>query len=229
MYTIDLRSISLDEFETILANTDLSPGRRILAFNASNILHRFREIGIDDLGALQQLLRNKKRYRQLADELYVSTEYLNVLNREVNAYVAKPLPLATLDVFSDGELRRLERAGIISTKMLYERCITKVARAALASDLGLDEEHLRVALEVSDLLRINGVGPVYAKMLREIGIHRTLDFCGTQSRVILEQFQELSAEQNHTNLKLSLKDVEYCKRFCSTLSVELEGCGCSYN
>ncbi|HML22596.1 MAG TPA: DUF4332 domain-containing protein [Aggregatilinea sp.] len=222
MYAIDLAQISLDEFETIIATADLLPGRRILADDLSGVMARMKRKGINDLGALQKLLRNKRDYPALAAELSVSVDYLTVLNREINSYVSKPVPLASLDLFSEAELARFDREGLKSSKDLYERGLTRAAREELAASLHLEQAKIEAAVELADLLRINGVGPVYAKILREMGINSAAAYAETASEIILERYCAINTEKGYSKARLSLKDVEYCKRFCRKLDVDIQ-------
>lgn len=220
MYSIDLAQISLDEFEELLRTTDLTPGRRILLNDLGGVMRRLKQAGIADMAGLQKLLKNKKQYPALAAQFQVDADYLTVLNREVNSYAAKSVPLNKWDVFSASELAQLAAAGIQSSQDLYEACLTPSNRQALAECLHLPPSKLRAALELSDLVRINGVGPVYAQILREIGIHRTGDYQATASEELLARYLNLAAEKGYP--KISLKDVEYCKRFCRKLASEIE-------
>lgn len=220
MYSIDLAQIALDEFEELLRNTNLTPGRRILLTDLSGVMSRLKQAGITDMAGLQKLLKNKKQYPALAAQFQVDTDYLTVLNREANSYAAKSVPLNKWDVFSASELAQLAAAGIKTSQDLYETCLTPSTRQALAECLHLPPGKLRAALELSDLVRINGVGPVYAQILREIGIHRIGDYMNTPSDEILTRYLNLAAEKGYP--KISLKDVEYCKRFCRKLTSEIE-------
>lgn len=220
MYSIDLTQISLDEFAELLLNTDLTPGRRILLNDLGGVMSRLRQAGIADIAGLQKLLKNKKQYPALAAQFQVDADYLTVLNREVNSYAAKSVPLNKWDVFSASELAQLATEGIKTSQDLYEACLTPSTRQALAECLHIPPGKLRAALELSDLVRINGVGPVYAQILREIGIHRTGDYQATASEEILARYLTLATEKGYP--KIRLKDVEYCKRFCRKLDGDIE-------
>lgn len=222
MYSVDLAQITLDDFEVIINSVDLLPSRRILLEGLSAVIFQLKQKEIEHLAALQKMLRNKKHYPELAGELSVTSEYLTILNREINSYVSKPISLSKLDVFSDSELNQLQEAGLKSTKDLYEHCLTQAARQALCEQLEFSMEQLVAALELADLLRINGVGPVYARILVEIGIRNTTDYLKTDSSEILEKYRNLNEEKRDTKAHLGIKDIEYCKRFCEKLDVEIE-------
>lgn len=222
MYSIDLARISLDEFEQITREIDLLPGRRILLEDLSGVMERLQGMGIGDLAALRTLLRDKKRYGELAAELSTSVDYLTVLNREANAYVAKPVALEKLEALSAKELAQLAAAGVKSSKALYDACLTRADRAALADRSGVPADRLTAVLQIVDLLRINGVGPVYARVLCEMGITSAAAYQQTDSAEILARYQQISAAGDYPQTSLGLKDVAYCKRFCTWLDDEVE-------
>ena len=168
------------------------------------------------------MLKNKKGYPQLAEELGVSTDYLTVLNREINSYVSKPVPLSKLDVFSDSELKQLEKAALKSTRDLYEHGLTLSERKALSEQLSISHEKIVAALELSDLLRINGVGPVYAKILKEMGINNASAFLEIDSQDAVEQYKKINEEKHYSKVNLGIKDIEYVKRFCEKLDADIQ-------
>jgi hypothetical protein len=216
-YSIDLAQISLDDFQALLTSVDLLPGRRLLLNDLAAFIARVQQNGIRHLAALQKALKDKKHYPELAAAWGVGVDYLTVLNREINSYVSKPLPLADLEVFDAVELEALAREGLKTSKDLYERCAARSARQALAERITLPAEKLAAALEMADLLRINGVGPVFAGRLRTLGICSTTDYRQTASQEILARYQA-AFDQSH----LGIKDIEYCKRFAEKLSSEID-------
>jgi hypothetical protein len=218
MYTIDLEKITLDEFQEILTSVDLLPGRIILLENLPGIVSSLKQKGIFHLEALHKLLANKKQYPHLAASLTVSIEYLTVLNREVNSYLSKPVPLSKLEVFSAQELERLAGAGIKTTQDLYEQTLTPAHRQEIAARLSISSDKIIHVLQLSDLLRINGVGPAYAAILWQIGIQNVTDYLNLPSAEILARYQQSGLAR----AKLGLKDVEYCKRFCQKLDSDIE-------
>jgi len=212
MYSIDLTKITLDEFQEILTSIDLLPSRRVLLENLPKVIAALQENGISQLESLRKWLANKQKYSQLAASLAVSAEYLTILNREVNSYLSKPIPLAALGILTESELTTL---GIKTTRELYEQATTPALRQQLATRCSIPPEKILHALQLSDLLRINGVGPAYAALLWQIGVQSAAGYLHLPSAEILARCQQAGA-------KLGLKDVEYCKRFCRKLDSDIE-------
>jgi hypothetical protein len=222
MYSTDLTSINLDTFEETILTIDLLPSRKVLAERISDVVPEFKRMGLDNLEDLRILLRDKARYTDLAAALGVKEEYLTVLNREVNSYVSKPVPLPQLAIFEEPELERLRAARIRSTKDLYERCALPSTRQAIAVEHDVDNERLARALELSDLVRINGVGPAFARFLNGLGIRSPDDFNSIDPQEILQRSQDAVGEGATSGPELRLEDLEYCRRFSLRLSKDIE-------
>lgn len=222
MYSVDLKQFTLDEFETVIGNAHLTKSRQILKDNLAGVMSRLRARDINDLAALKTFLRKKIEYPNLAAELATSVDYLTVLNREVNSYISKPVPLAKLEVFTDSELAQLAEAGLKSSKNLYENALSPAARKALSERVSIAEDRILGALELCDLLRINGVGPVFARILREMDIHSAAQFSQTDSQTILDQYHQAILDTGIASVKLSINDIDWCKRFGDKLDVEIE-------
>ena len=146
---------------------------------------------------------------------------MTLLNREVNSYRSKPVPLSKFDVFTEAELDRLAAAGIRSTKHLYERAATRSQRAELLGRLDLADDRLLAALELTNLVRINGVGPAFAHFLRGLGVRGPEDVLRTDTADILRRYAT-SVAGEPSRPKLRVEDVEYCKRFSIGLSSDIE-------
>jgi hypothetical protein len=123
-----------------------------------------------------------------------------------------------LEVFSAEELERLAGAGIKTTQALYEQALTPVHRQSIAARLSISSDKILHALQLSDLLRVNGVGPAYATILWQIGIRNAADYLNISSTQILARYRQSGLAR----AKLGLKDVEYCKRFCQKLDSDIE-------
>lgn len=222
MYSTDLTTVSLDAFEQTILTIDLLPSRKVLAEGISDVVPELKRMGINTLEDLRALLRDKGRYSELAAGLSVDEKYLTVLNREVNSYVSKPVALAQLEVFTEPELERLRRARIRSTKALYERCTRPSDRQEIATELNLDDERLAQALELSDLVRINGVGPAFAYFLRDLGVRSPSDFNGADPLDVLDRYQKSVGDGSSSGPELRLEDLEYCRRFSLRLGNDIE-------
>ena len=218
-YSIDLASISIDEFAETLLAVELLPGRRVLADHIASLTPRLADRGVKDLSELRRLLAGKGAYPDLATELGVDVSYLTVLNREVNSYVSKPLALTKLGYLTEAEVVALAGAGIKSTKDLYARCVVKADRLAVVADSRISQERLERALTLCNLVRINGVGPAFAEFLLEAGIRGPKDFL---DRDLAQMVIEYASQVGDTGPKLRIEDLEYVQRYCRGLTEDIE-------
>jgi hypothetical protein len=222
MYAIDMSAISLDEFEQTLLSIELLPSRRILADHISSVAARLREREVGDLAGLQRLLKDKRRYPELAPELGVDEDYLVLLNREVNSYAVKPMPLAKLGYLSEAELAELAEVGVVSTKDLYERCAERADREAVGRETGITDDRLVAALELANLVRIVGVGPESARGFRDMGFRGPGDVLLADSEEICQRYADWTEATLGRRETLRPADIDYCKRYCVGLTEDIE-------
>ncbi len=220
-YAMDLSRFSLLWFEEALTTAELIPSRRPLLEHIQSIVPRLEAIGVRDLEALRKLLANRAGYEELGEQLGVDRDYLTLLNREVNSYRTKPTPLAKLDTLSTDELAALASIGIRSTRNLYERCIRKEDRESLAAATGIHLERIVAALRMSDLVRINGVGPSFARFFLDLGVTSPAAVIAAPTDEIIEHYEESIAGQPNPP-RLLPADIEYCKKFSLGLQSDIE-------
>ena len=222
MYSINLKEISMETFAETISTVEMLPSRRILPEHISDLTGRLKDRGVTDLAGLQRLLKRKEDYPELATELAVSEEYLALLNREVNSYRSKPLPLAKLEVFTEAELDRFRSVRITSTKDLYESCATRKERDRIAQEIGIPAHRLMDGLELANLVRINGVGPAFALFLRGLSIKGPEGFVAAEPDEILAEYEQSIGQERQPGPPLRREDIEYCRRYSLWLSSDIE-------
>ena len=222
MYAFDLSAVGTDEFEATILELDMIPSRRALKTHISAIVAALHDRDVEDLEALRRLLKDKRRYSGLASELSVDEQYLTLLNREVNSYAAKPLPLARLERLREEELERLATAGLTLTRHFYERCAPKSGRETLANETGIALERLTDVLELCDLVRITGCGPASARAFWDLGISGPRDYLATESETIQQRYADYTEKETGRREVLGLADIDYCRRYCEGLSDDIE-------
>jgi len=221
MYSVDLTTFSLEEFEDILLTAYLLPSQRIILKDLSLNMHKLKNEGLKNLQNVHDLLRNKKDHPAISEETGIDKAYLLVLNRMVNSYIVKVLPLEKLILFTKEELRILAEEGLKNTKHYYEAMLTPAQREKVSEKLNIPLKRLEYALHLTDLLRINGVGVEYAKILHEMGIQSVQDYNRTPSETILTSFNELNGQKEYTKATLGISDIEYCRRFSKKLDCDI--------
>jgi uncharacterized protein YerC len=221
MYSVDLSKITVKDFVKLLKSIDLLPGRRILLSGLDDITLLFEKDGIKKLSEIQKLLKNKATYEEVSKKYKTTKEYLTVLNREVNSYINKPIKLDEIPIISKQTVLKLNKNGISTTKDLYDAYISIENRKQIIEQIDITKKEFEEIIGIVDLLRVNGIGPVYAIVLNKIGIKSVKMYLETDSNIILEKFQKENKGNKYTKTDLGIKDVEYCKRFCKYLDQEI--------
>ncbi len=221
MYSVDLSKIETVEFVKLLKSIDLLPGRQMLLNGLDEIAALFESNGIKTIADIQILLKNKSEYSKLSKQYNTTNEYLTILNREINSYKNKPIKLAEIPCIAQMTLSALNNVDINTTKDAYESLISSIKRNSISNQTGISLEELEELLGLCDLLRINGVGPIYAMILYKIGIKSARKYSELNTKIILEMFHNENSDNKYTKAKLGIKDVEYCKRFCAFLDHEI--------
>lgn len=222
MYALDLSKVRIDEFERALLTIELIPSRRVLKDHITRVAAALHERGVHDLEALRRLLRDKRRYVELAPELGVDESYLTLLAREVNSYVTKPLPVAGFERLSEPELERLAALGVVSTRDLYERAASGAGRESLGAEADLAPERLSELLELCDLVRVTGIGPASAVAFRDIGIRSPGDYLATDSATIQTRYADWTEAHTSRREVLAFSDIDYCRRYAAALDDDIE-------
>jgi len=66
--------------------------------------------------------------------------------------------------------QKLRDVDIQTTEDLLRRCGDKKGRAGVSTETGISEKHLLEWVNLSDLMRLNGVGEEFADLLEEAGV-----------------------------------------------------------
>jgi len=221
-YYIDLEGFSLERFKEVLQTKDLLPGRMILKEQLDERFGLLDSVGIHNLQELWDALKTKQRLVGFADETGLSQEYLVLLRREVGSYIPKPVNLKELPDIEAETIERLASAGIKTTKHLFDRAKTKRQRAELSEELGIPPEVVLEVVKLSDLVRIVGVGPVFARILYEAGVDSLEAFVTQSPEALLAKTQEVIVSRGYTPGNIREEDITYCLETANLLPQVVE-------
>lgn len=221
-YSIDLEKITLERFQHMLETKELLPGRMILKEQIDERFGILESMGIDNLQELWEKLKTQKRVAQLAEDSGLREEYLIILRREVSGYMPKPVNLKDFPDIDAKYIERLASLGIKTTKHLFDRVKTESQRAELSEKSNIPVEIIEELTKLSDLVRIVGVGPVFAQILYEAGIDNLEVFVSQSPQEILEKVQVINASKQYTKANITEKDIVYCLETASLLPQVIE-------
>jgi len=208
-YHINTSKYSLQEMKKDLLSRDLIPSRQPLKVDLENNFQILDGEGIKTLEDLITVLKNKDKIREFSSNSGISDEYLILLRREANSYLPNPVSLDRFSGFEAADIEKLAAAGIKNSRHLFE--IAKAAPNSLSTELGVSTKTLSELVGLSDLVRAYGVGPAFARILYDTGIHSISEFRRHSPRQVIDLYEKKTgktADFSVSDIKFSLDLVQ---------------------
>jgi hypothetical protein len=221
-YFVDTDKFSIDKFKNILCTKEILPGRIILKEKMDERFELLKSKNIMSLSDLLETLKTKQKIDKFSKETELSVEYLTILRREANSYVSVPVKLIDLPFIETDIINKLESQGIKDSKQLFEIAAKLKDRQKLSEKFKLPLDKLSELVSLCDLVRITGVGPVFARIIYDSGIYTVRNFLSCDSVELLERLSITNSEKGLTKAKFTLKDIEYCIELGTDLPLVVE-------
>ncbi len=189
-YHLDPHQIDLQSLRDSLTSRPLIPSRRMLLDDLDRNFEALAAAGIGSLGDLIVATKTKPKLARLAERTSVPRDYLTVLRREANSYLPNPVPLRSLPGVAPADIEPLAAAGIKNTRTLLARAHASKAREQLADESGVSMDVLVELCELSDLCRLYGVGPAFARLLHGLGIRSAEHFAEHRPEQIVALYED---------------------------------------
>lgn len=103
---------------------------------------------------------------------------------------------------------KLEKAGITTTEACLEQGATKSGRKKIAEDSGVSEAQVLTFVNVSDLMRVKGVGGEFAELLHAAGVDTIKELRTRNAANLQAALEETNAKKSLTRRVPSLGMVE---------------------
>jgi hypothetical protein len=178
--------------------------------------------GIDSLSDLLDSLKTKPKVDKFSKDTGLDIDYLTILRREANSYVSVPVRLIDLPIIETDIIDKLDLIGIKDSKQLFDNAAKRSDREKLANRYKLPIDKLTELVQLSDLVRITGVGPVFAKIILDSGIGSVKDFLSFDSEDLFDRLIKTNNDKGLTKAKFTIKDIEYCIELGKDLPLVLE-------
>ncbi|MDD4120573.1 MAG: DUF4332 domain-containing protein [Clostridia bacterium] len=201
-YNLDLKYISIESYKEILKNQNLLPSRRCLLTNIDKYFAILDKKGINNVYQLKMLLSTPVKIDAFSLESGIPQDYLIILKREIGGLEQKPVLLSTFPDMENELISKLYLEGIKTSKDYFESKIKSET----------DELYC-----LCDLVRINGIGPVAAKMFFEAGYKSALAFAKASAEELLNKITAVNSINNYYKGNLGLKDMEFCITYAKLL------------
>ena len=102
-------------------------------------------------------------------------------------------------------ISKLEGMGIKNSKQLFDKAVMIKDRKALSSESGVSEDDLNELVHLSDLSRLYGVGPVFARIIYDIGIDSVKSFLNHSAEEIVKIYED----KNKKKADFTVKDIQF--------------------
>ncbi len=209
-YEINLSCLSLMEYKEILKKYGLIAGRRILKDAIDEKFERLFGYGINNIAQLAEHMGSPQRLEELAAGTGLQLEYLMVLKREIASIVQKPVLISDFPYISQELFEKLAENGIETSRDFYEISGGCKDKRAICEKTGISEYAALELCSLCDLIRINGVGPVLARVLFEAGFKGVCDIAAGDTEDILEKISEINDACNYTRVRPDRKEIQFC-------------------
>jgi nucleotidyltransferase/DNA polymerase involved in DNA repair len=204
-YYINLEKYSLKQLKKSLQKRDMIPSRVILKEKIEERFGILTAQGIKNTKALIDALKTKKKIEIFSKKTGLPVDYLTILKREASSYLPNPIRLDKFPGVNSEDITSLEAAGIKNTKQLYNKVQTCEGKKKLLKQTGIPEKRLDNLISLSDLARLYGVGPVFAKLIFDVGIVSAKDF----ARHTAEEFIAIYEKKTKKKADFGVNDVNF--------------------
>jgi nucleotidyltransferase/DNA polymerase involved in DNA repair len=153
-------------------------------------------------------LKTKQKIEVFSKKSKLSIEYLTILKREAKSYLPSPIPLNKFTGINAEDILKLEEIGIKNTKQLFNKAKTKAEINRLSKVTGIPIERIKELVSLSDLSRLYGVGPVFARMIYDVGIKSVEIFIKHSPAEFIEIYEnetKKKADFGVNDIKLSIE------------------------
>lgn len=207
-YTIDLKQISVIEYREILKNKNLLPGRKILLMEIDENFKKIIDSGIDDLSVLKNNLSSAKKISSYSLKTGISVDYLTILKRELGSLEQKSIDLCDFPDINEEIIFLMSSKGIKTSKDFYE-LYQKSNRDAYFANIRKNNDEFHELFCLCNLVRINGVGAVAARMIYGSGYEDIKAVADADPLEMLNRLSQINSIKHYYGAKLGNKDIEF--------------------
>jgi hypothetical protein len=174
--------------------------------------------GITNLKELIDALKTKPKIEHFSIETGLTIEYLTLLKREAKSYLPNPVRIDKFAGISSKFVDRLETEGIKNTRQLFNQAKDKDERERLSQKTEIPIEILNELVCLSDLARAYGVGPVFARIIYDVGIKSIKEFVENTA----EDFIRIYEEKEQKKADFGVNEIQFSIELAKELDIAIE-------
>jgi len=214
-YHLNLETYTLQKFKDNLKSRDMIPSRVSLK---DEIDERFRILevnGITNLKELTGVLKTRPKIKVFSEETGLTVEYLTLLNREAKSYFPNPVRLDKFPGIPINYVDRLDSIGIRNSKQLFNEARDKKDRERIAQRTEIPIEMLTELVCLSDLSRAYGIGPVFARIIYDVGVKSIEVFVENTA----EDFIRIYEEKEQKKADFGINEIQFSLELAKELAL----------
>lgn len=200
-YKLPLDRISLADYQQLLLRQNLLPGRRILLEQLDARFTAFAGLGLNTVLQMKTALSTPPKIAAVSAKTGIPEEYLTILRRELGSLTQKPVALSDFPSCDTALIRSLADSGIRTSKEYWEQ----------------RRDYHEELFSLCDLVRINGVGAVAARVFYEAGFSSVAAVAGAAAAEMLASVNAVNAKKGYYKAKLGEKDMQFCIDYARVL------------
>ncbi len=208
-YNINLKEMDILKYKIFLKKQYLIPSREILNENIDDKFKIFEKYGFKNVLDLKKAISTKTKINKLSDETKISSEYLNILRRELGTFDKKGILFKDFPIVNNDTIKKLDENGIKNTKYFYECYYKENNEKKISNKLKIPIESIMCLISLSTLVRINGIGALAATTFYEAGYQNIEDIINSTKEEMLEKITKINNEKKYYKAKLGLKDMQF--------------------
>lgn len=206
-YHVDFSSYTLKQLKKSIEHRDMIPSRQILKENLNENFKLFDQIGLKSVQDLLDQIKTKEKLEQFSEEVEIPEGYLVILKREINSFQPKPVKLTDIPGIDKKTINILEKEGIKNSRNMFDECENLEMQMDLATRTALSLNDIEELAGISDLCRAYGIGPVFARILYDIGIVSLKDLISKKPQKIVDIYEKQTgkkADFSMNDIKLTI-------------------------
>ncbi len=204
-YYLDLEKYSLQKFKENLQKREMIPSRVILKEDIEGNFKIFDLHGIKSLKALLDLLKTKPKLEKFTKTTGLSINYLTVLKREAGSYLPNPINLRKFPGIEPNTTEALEKVGIKNTRQFFNNVNNEIELDSISQKTSISIDKLNELASLSDLARLYGVGPVFARIIYNSGIDSVESF----TKYTADEFIKIYEKETRKKADFSIADISF--------------------
>lgn len=156
-------------------------------------------VGVDATGAFLRRVKDMVKHNKAGSDWLGETRIWKQRPTRMGYIKNHFYPIQELECLGKSEVRSLKADGIVDTGDLLHRYGKKSQRDNFQEKRNLDSNKLLDALNEADLMRVEGVGGVYAHLLHDAGVDSVPELAQRNPETLADLLKKLNDEEKQVS------------------------------